>query len=224
MLRPRIGVTTSYHDGRQSVDHHYLTAIEAAGGLPFIVPMLQSSDAMRDFAASLHGLVITGGPGIVTGLIGELPDDLSPVDPIRDDADRLIYQAMQDRPILGICYGMQFINAQAGGTISADLMIHHTGAEAHTPKRGGIQHPVRWTADSYLRQVFRSDELHVNTFHVQSVVDVGDGLRVTGHSPDGIIEAIESEDRRLIGVQFHPERMGQAAHPLFVDFVQRCVS
>ena len=65
-------------------------------------------------------------------------------------------------------------------------------------------------------------ELVTNTYHIQAVVDVGPGLRPVGYAPDGVIEALESGDHRLIGVQFHPERMGEAGQPLFADFVNRC--
>lgn len=222
MMRPRIGITTSYSDGKQTLDAAYIQAIETAGGLPLIVPVLETPEAAAEFAALLDGLVITGGPGITRGLIGNLPDDLPVVDPARDRADTLIYQTVTQQPVLGICYGMQFINAMAGGSIYADLMAQHDGAMQHSPKRGGSDHAVKLTPDSRLHQVLAQDEITVNTYHIQSVVTVGDGLRAVGYSPDGIIEAIESDDGRLLGVQFHPERMGAAMQPLFTDFVSRC--
>lgn len=221
MTPPRIGITTSYADGRQSVDHHYIRAVEAAGGLPIIVPMLQTQAAMQAFAALLDGLVITGGPGITRGLIGSLPDDLPAVDAVRDNADHLIYAAMSERPILGICYGMQFINAQHGGTIYADVMAQRAGVLAHSSGRGGDDHPVLFAPGSRLQSLLGA-KITANTYHIQALADVGAGLRAVGHGPDGVIEAIESEDGRLIGVQFHPERMQAAAQPLFVDFVRRC--
>ncbi|MEO1444255.1 MAG: gamma-glutamyl-gamma-aminobutyrate hydrolase family protein, partial [Chloroflexota bacterium] len=113
MARPRIGITTSYNDGKQSLNHSYVKAVEEAGGLPLIVPVLTTPDAAAQFSELLDGLIMTGGPGITTGLVGNLPDDLTPVDPVRHESDMLIYNAFGvQRPLLGICYGMQFINAR----------------------------------------------------------------------------------------------------------------
>ena len=220
--RPRIGITTSYVDNKQTVDTHYIRAIEQAGGLPLIVPIFESNEAAAQFAALLDGLVITGGPGITRGLIGDLPPDLEPVDLLRDQNDERIFCALPDRPVLGICYGMQFINALHNGTIYADVNAQKGDALLHSASRGGSDHVVTLEADSYLHSIIENTELITNTYHIQAVADVGTGLHPVGYAPDGVIEAIESDDQRLIGVQFHPERMGTTMQPLFTDFVSRC--
>lgn len=222
MTRPRIGITTSYKDGRQSVDAHYGRAIETAGGLPIIVPILESPDAAHEFASLLDGLVITGGPGITQGLVGSLPGDLEPVDPVRSQSDTLIFNAVTERPVLGICYGMQFINAQAGGTIYADVQAQKDGTLVHSSSRGGTDHTVHIDSGSRLHHIMQMQEIITNTYHVQAVLDVGAGLNAVAWGPDGVIEGIESTDGRLLGVQFHPERMLETALPLFEDFVARC--
>ena len=222
MPRPRIGITTSYKDGRQSVDTHYASAIEAAGGLPIIVPILETTEAATEFATMLDGLVMTGGPGITKGLVGSLPDDLEPVDPVRATSDERIYNAVGQRPILGICYGMQFINAQAGGTIYGDVQTQKAQALVHSSSRGGVNHTVRLEPDSHLHTAMNTHQIEVNTHHVQAILEVGTGLKAVAFGPDNVIEGIESGDGRLLGVQFHPELMIETTLPLFKDFVTRC--
>lgn len=220
MTRPRIGITTSLEDGRQTLDLTYVQAVEAAGGIPIIVPMLESAEAAQDFAALLDALIITGGPGITRGLIGALPEDLPPVDARRDLSDELIFRAMAEKPFLGVCYGMQFANAQSGGTIYGDAQ-RQLGIKAHSADRGASDHEIEIELSSRLGAILQAERIRANTHHIQAVADLGAGLRAAARAPDGVIEAIESEDGRILAVQFHPERMLERALPLFEDLLQR---
>lgn len=220
MTRPRIGITTSLEDGRQTLDLRYVQAVEAAGGIPIIVPMLESAEAARAFAELLDALIITGGPGITRGLIGALPEDLPPVDARRDLSDELIFRAMAEKPFLGICYGMQFANAQAGGTIYGDAQ-RQLGIKAHSADRGASDHEIEIDPSSRLGAILQAERIRANTHHIQAVADLGAGLRAAARAPDGVIEAIESEDGRILAVQFHPERMLERALPLFEDLLLR---
>lgn len=220
--RPRIGVTTSYSDGEQKLDRRYLLAIERAGGLPVIIPMCDSPEVLAEILDEIHGVVIPGGPAITDKLIGSIPEDLPTADPVRVRSDKLLLEqiAGSARPVLGICYGMQLINAAAGGSIYGDLHAHVEGAIQHSEKRGGEAHPIDVTAGSHLSRVVASG-LIVNTRHIQSIASVGEKLSAAARAPDGVIEAIESDDGLVIGVQFHPERMEDDGLPLFRNLVER---
>ena len=220
MTRPRIGITTSLEDGRQTLDRRYVVAVERAGGLPVIVPMSESADAATSFAALLDGLIISGGPGITRGLIAPLPEDLPAVDEARDRSDELIYRAMADRPFLGICYGMQFANAMAGGTIFGDAQRQCAAAD-HSAERGAGEHEIQIEPGSRLASILGVERMSTNTHHIQAVADLGAGLRPAARTADGVIEAIESADGRVMAVQFHPERMLERGLPLFEDLVRR---
>ncbi len=216
----RIGITTSYAHGAQSLDARYARAVAAAGGVPVIAPLFEREETARAFAAMLDGLIITGGPGVTRGLVGELPPDLPAVDEKRDRSDALIFQAMADRPFLGICYGMQFANAMAGGEIYGDVQAQ-ADADVHSAERGAREHTIQIAPGSRLSAIVGAQRLATNSHHIQALATVGAGLRVTARSADGVIEAIESADGRIIGVQFHPERMLHLALPLFQDLVAR---
>ncbi len=220
--RPRIGITTSLNDGEQRLDRRYVLAVERAGGLPIIVPMLNDADATKALATLLDGLIVTGGPAIIDGLIGHLPKEIAETDPARLRSDKQMVAHFQDsdRPLLGICYGMQLVNALAGGTIYADVEVQREGTLPHSEKRGGADHRVEVEPGTLLHDILDRDGFTANTRHLQAVERVGDGLRIAARSPDGVIEALESKDRRFVGVQFHPERMGDTMAPLFHHLVR----
>ena len=228
MDRPRIGITTSLNrtergDLEQRLDLAYVTAVERAGGLPLVVPMVETEAVADAFAALLDGLVVTGGPAVESGLVGELPDDIDPTEPRRLASDTRLLRAFLDarRPALGICYGMQLGNALLGGTIYADVERQRPGAEVHSRPRGGTAHPAAVEPGSHLASILNRDGLTVNTRHVQAIAEPGRGLVVSARAPDGVIEAIETEDGSFVGLQFHPEAMDPPLDVVFSDLVAR---
>ena len=226
-VRPCIGVTTSLNradSGRmeQRLETLYVDAVERAGGLPLIVPMLTDDGAADAFAALLDGLVVTGGPAVTDGLVGALPDDISETEPRRLASDRRILDAFlrARRPVLGICYGMQLGNALHGGTLYADVQAQIDGAAVHSSGRGASGHPARVTPGTHLERM-AGPALTVNTRHVQALATVGDGLVVSARAPDGVVEAIERPDGSFVGLQFHPEAMDPPLDAVFSDLVTR---
>ena len=219
----RIGITTSFEEGEQRLDHAYVRAVEQAGGIPVVVPMLETSLAIEKIAQLLDGLIITGGPAITQGLIGSLPADISDTDPVRIQADTLIVDSMElmQKPMLGICYGMQLLNARAGGSIFADVEAQVEKAFVHSAKRGAKMHDIEIDRSSALFDALQMQSLLVNTRHIQAISNPGDAFRVTALAPDGTPEAIENLSGSIIGVQFHPERMGETMLPLFKQFIER---
>ncbi len=226
MARPLIGITTSLTETSQTLQRRYVDAIEQTGGAPVIVAQTADPTAQRPLLEVLDGLVITGGPGITEGLVGRLPDDLPAVDLHRWKSDCVAFDLLREkrRPMLGICYGMQFINARLGGTLFADVQAQ-LGVGAHSPKRTqgvNIMHDVSVETGSLLADLVGSSTIPANSFHLQSVEKVGEGLRVNARAADGLIEGIEEEGGRLLGVQFHPEAMlGSAWDSLFAHLVRQ---
>lgn len=219
-----IGITPSFENGTHKLRHDYVHAVEAAGGVPVLLPAIERGDAIPELVDRLDALVVTGGPAVTHGLIGELPGDLDETDPKRVRFDRMIASAFLEsqKPVLGICYGMQLLNALDGGTIYADVERQLPGALPHSPKRGGTAHSIEVHESTHLHKVLRVRSITVNTRHIQAIADVGPSFRVAAVAPDGVIEAIETVDGRALGVQFHPERMDMGA--LFTNLISRSSS
>ena len=187
--------------GVVSLNWNYTEVVVSAGGVPILLPPAADMTAI---APLLDGWIIPGGNDIDPANFGQPLDDRCTLsDPERFAAERTLYEALPpDVPVLGICYGMQFLNVIRGGTL-----LQHIAGEGFSDHTKGELQPVALQGTSRLATETRVETIHGSSWHHQAVGTLGRGLRVTALSPDGIVEAIEDPDHPfLIGVQWHPER------------------
>jgi putative glutamine amidotransferase len=244
--RPLIGVTTSEVRPKERVHPvpeseppavemalgiPYLKGIEAAGGLPMVIPPLDT-DAIEPLLDRLDGICLSGGPDLDPALYEAEPHpELGPIEPDLDrfEIDVAARADAREMPILAICRGTQALNILRGGGLHQHLPDLST-AVTHRQSNPGTEpsHRVAVAPDSQLAEIFGEGELEVidvNSFHHQAIERLGEGLRVSARAPDGTVEAIEDPDRRfLIGVQWHAETLvhREAEAALFRRFVDAC--
>lgn len=231
--RPLIGVTTSEV---RSADHieqtprsdpprremalglTYLRAIEAAGGLPVVMPPLEM-EAIEPLLDRLSGVCLSGGPDLDPETYEERPHpELGPTEPDLDRFELELARRADDRglPILAICRGMQALNVARGGSLHQHLPDRPGVTLEHRQRMAGdwIAHPVTISAGSRLERLIGGREAPVNSFHHQAVHRLGQGLRAVAWSPDGVIEGVEAPARDfVVGVQWHAESLvGRREH------------
>jgi putative glutamine amidotransferase len=235
---PLIGITCRSDESKRgtevprfSVNQSYIRCVEAAGGLPFPIPLVESEDVLRAIYDRLGGLLLTGGDDVDPAYYGEAPHPkLGEVDRPRDRVELALTRwALADGlPILAICRGIQVLNVAAGGTLYQDIAAQVCGAIEHTyypdHPRDLIAHPITVEPGSRLAAILGDVTLGVNSLHHQAVKDVAPGFAVTARAPDGLVEAIEGVDPPFVlGVQWHPEEMTRDARMqrLFEVFVRK---
>ena len=154
----------------------------------------------------LGAIVIGGGTDIGPEHYGG--DTKAPVkaDPERDrlEIDWIRWALSERVPILGVCRGAQLINVVMGGNLHQDIRT----MRVRTKNRPGLlaTKRVRLEEGSEVREIFRREQIRVNSLHHQAVKTPGEDLRAVGHDRDNIVQAIESDSGRpIIGVQWHPE-------------------
>lgn len=232
-MKPLIGITGNYDDGQLKLLPGYFRSIEAAGGIPVVIPPRRhcSDDSIEQLVAQLDGLLLSGGADINPILLGEDPvPALHGINHERDAWElKLTLAAYHHQvPMLGICRGIQVLAVALGGTVLQDIqtampqvqLIKHS----QDADRAVATHFVEAEADSTIAQLLGT-RFAVNSFHHQAVGKTGDKLRVTARSADGVIEAVESTEMKdIIGVQWHPECFvldgDNCMMPLFEHFVQ----
>lgn len=208
-----IGVSSMRRsDGGSYVPGTYIKAIEKAGGVPLILPVTTDGAALRSLLDHLDGLVMTGGADVAPSFYNEeVLNETVQIDSIRDIFDLSLIKMAADRniPMLGICRGQQLMNVAFGGSLYQDIPTQISVSSINhkqTTPIDTIEHQASLQKGSVMFDIFKQDVISVNSFHHQSVKEVAKDFKVTAHSADGVIEAIEAyPNKAMLGLQWHPE-------------------
>lgn len=209
---PLIGITTYHRDeqGYVRLPGQYADAVRRAGGLPLL---LQPGETQLDQLMNLlDGLILSGGGDIDPATYtDENHAEVYWVDQERDEAEFALADAAlaADLPMFCICRGFQILNVKLGGSLLTHIPAVMPEAIDHRqpPDQpyGPIQHEIRVEGNSWLADIMQSDTVTTASWHHQAIDRLGDGLKVVATAEDGIIEAVEMNDKPVIAVQWHPE-------------------
>lgn len=205
------------HD--MSISLAYLRAINGTGAIPFVIPPLMPG-AIARILSTIDGLFVSGGPDIDPMFYDRAPNEHNgPVNSAIDTFQLgLIREAdVRRMPILTVCRGTQLMNVSRDGALYQHIPDDFPNSHiSHAQQADGAfaSHDVTIDRDSKLYDIMEAESLPVNSFHHQACERLGHDLRVTARAEDGVIEAIEAEDRDfMIGVQWHAESMVHAEDP-----------
>ena len=231
--KPVIGVIPLFDYNKNSywMLPGYFGGITEAGGLPVMLPLTNDSADIQQITFMCDGFLFTGGQDVdpklysarKTGACGECSSE-------RDLMEELLLKrAMEaDKPILGICRGIQFINAALGGTLWQDLPSQFSDTITHCqkPPYDVPIHEVNVRADSPLYDLLKADTIPVNSYHHQGVRALSPELLSMAEAPDGLIEAVYAPNKKFLwAVQWHPEfsylKDGNS-RLIFREFVTHC--
>ena len=233
MKKPIIGLVPLFDDEKESLWMlpGYMDGIVDAGGMPIMLPLTSDKAILKQLLDTVDGILMTGGHDVSPDIYGEEKlDDSVVCNEDRDSMEKeLIGQALEkDIPILGICRGIQFLNAFLGGTLYQDLGKQHPSETEHhqKPPYDVPIHEAKIMQDSGLYRLLHEDVISVNSYHHQAVKDVAECLKVMAVSGDGLVEAVELPQKRFVwAVQWHPEfsyKNDKSSKLIFREFVKHC--
>jgi putative glutamine amidotransferase len=238
-MKPVIGIVSRrvsddarpWRPTAQGVYEPYLQAVQQAGGVPLIIPIFEDSGDLSRLYEAIDGLLLAGGGDIHPTFYRERPDvKLDNLNINRDKVELTLasWAVLDQKPLLGICRGMQIINVSLGGSLHQELhdvyetKINHNQSDAEKDLNYLVHH-LMLRDDCRLSGILNKAKNPVNSIHRQAIKDMASTLTPVGWADDGVIEAIESStDHYIVGIQSHPEIM-VSKHTrwqnLFDDFV-----
>ncbi len=209
----------------------YLNGIKEAGAIGIILPLTSSIEDTVAVFEKCDGLLMTGGHDVSPSLYNEQPQpSCEATCQERDVLETALYsKALQlDKPVLGICRGIQLINVLQGGTLYQDLPTEHPSTIDHNmePPYTDIVHYVSLNKQTPLYELLSTERLGVNSCHHQAVKELGKDLEVMAESEDGLVEAIRHTEKKFVwAVQWHPEfdfHVNPNSRKIFEAFINAC--
>jgi putative glutamine amidotransferase len=220
--KPVIGLTPDFNAGNRKdmggkeptyfLRARYLQAIQEAGGVPLVLPLVLSRTQQTFLLQRLDGLLVTGsGSDLAPGFYGEAQQ--YPFQQMSEERARLELGLSKlafehQVPTLGICGGMQSMNVALGGTLIQDIPAQISTKIQHLQKKSAehTAHLIHIEPKTLLREIMKKPSIPVNSSHHQSVKAIPRSLHASAIAPDGVIEAIEAASHPFwLGVQWHPE-------------------
>lgn len=211
MSQPIIGISGNHY---KTGDHTepllsytqtcLVNAIEDAGGIPLIFPVTRPQLA-EQYMKLVDKLVLTGGQNVEPiHYQKKLLINSSNYFPERDRFELALIEAAhhQEKPIFGICRGLQLYNVAQGGSLHQEVLGHWQENTGNQPSQD-LYFPI----ESQLSQIY-AQEPTVNSFHRQAINKLAPSLEIIALSPDKqTIEAVQStrDSHTFLGVQWHPE-------------------
>jgi putative glutamine amidotransferase len=215
---------------RAYVNHEYVTSIVKAHAVPILLPIIENSESIRKQVELVDGILLSGGYDVHPLFYGEEPHHrLEYVYPERDYYELQVVKIAEklNKPILGICRGLQLLNVAFGGSLYQDLSQHEPASDIQHTQKAKMHvpsHTVDLVPHTKLQQIFDLPSIVTNSFHHQAVKKIAPGFIVNARAKDGIIEGIEKNHSSsfIVGVQWHPEMMTDK-HPsmlkIFTAFI-----
>jgi putative glutamine amidotransferase len=230
--KPLIGLNADYRAAKKDapaftfVCAGYYDSIVEAGGIPLVLPPVDSDHDLKRLMDLLDGMVMVGGADLDPRRDGYmLHPSVRPLDQRREMYDRRLMNMIAKRrmPVFGIGVGMQLLNVSQGGTLLLHIPEDLPKALPHKdPLDPSHRHGLEVVPGSLMERVYGDGEIRVNSVHHMAIDDVAPGFSVTARCPDGVVEAIESTtDWLAFGTQFHPESDSASALDLriFEEFI-----
>ena len=233
MSKPLIGVMPLWDEGKKSIWMlpGYLEGIQEAGGTPVIFPLTEDREELEQLCSLCNGFLITGGQDVDPAIYRETPiPQMGEICTVLDQMERQVleYAIKEDKAVLGICRGIQYLNAMLGGSLYQDLNVQHPSKTEHhmEPPYDRVIHQVQIIDGTPLHQLLQVTELGVNSYHHQAVKTLAPSLTVMAESEDGLVEAVYMPKKTYVwAVQWHPELSYQTdkySRKIFESFVAAC--
>ncbi len=232
MRIPKIGITSSQAYEDDGTLHHelvpYVRSVLRAGGEPVL--LVNDEANVDELLATLDGIVLTGGVDVNPLRYGGKPEhSRAATGKYRADRDAfeiaLVREARALRvPALCICRGLQVANVAFGGTLIEDVRdelgprytINHRQTYENGQDRSDYApgHEIAVVPESKLGRLLGATSFPTNSMHHQALRAIADGFKVVAQTPDGVVEACETDEEQpfFFGVQWHPEE--QPADPI----------
>lgn len=234
-MRPVVGVIPLFDEEKDSIWMlpGYMEGVRMAGGIPIILPLKAEADEIEQAAGLCSGFLFTGGHDVEPALYHEPKSEkCGAANPDRDLLEQRIFRHAldADKPIFGICRGIQMINVLCGGTLYQDLSTEYRGikkVEHHMEPPYDVPcHQVEIVGGTPLEKLFNKSTISVNSYHHQAVKVLGKDLKPMAVSEDGLVEAVYMPGKRFVwAVQWHPEfiyKKDADACKLFQAFAGAC--